>query len=425
MSFHLSDPQGDLMDYTVETTPDIGSESGTRVSEGTYSIPIFGLDNLIDYTWYVNVTDGSNWKHKAFTFQTEPMMVFDPFNEGWTYRKKITINHTQVAGNLINFSVLVSTTDADLRDKAQDDGDDILFMNDSGVATRLFHEIEYFDNSSGELVAWVNVPTVYDNKDTFFYMYYGNPTCNNQQIPERILDSNYCGVWHLVDFLDSTNNGNDGTNHGTNDCKGKIGNAKEFIRTNKDYIDLGDMPEPANNKITTATFEMWINPYNVEEGNILISKINSGDYEPDRLSYGWSIGSTGKIGFSLYSGTWYPAGNKMYFNTNDSYVVSGSWQHVSVVIDLSKKKANIYYNGEEKDNTRKVVGTPPTYFYDVNYPEEFGRIVWEGASGRYNGAMDEVRISKVCRSSGWISTEYHNQNNPLGFLSFGPEETGP
>jgi hypothetical protein len=423
ISFYLSDPQGDLMDYMVETSPDIGSGSGTGVGEGAYSISVGGLENLIDYTWYVNVTDGTNWKHKRFRFQTEPMMVFDPFDEGWQYRKKITINHTQVAGDLTNFPVLVSTIDTDLRDKAQTDGDDILFMDDSGAATRLFHEIENYDGSSGSLVAWINVTTLVSDQNTTLYMYYGNGECVSQQFLEKVWDDNYCGVWHLDDLLDSTNNSNDGTNYGTDDCTGKIGNAKDFIRSNGDYINLGDMAKPANSKITTATFEIWVNPENIEEGNKLISKINSGDYEPDKLSYGLSIGHTGYIGLSLYSGTWSSQGNKMYFITDDSVAVVECWQHISVAADLSAKKANIYYNGEEINNTRTIIGIPPSYFYNVNYPEELGRVVWESATCRYDGAMDEVRISKVCRSTDWISTEYNNQNDPSSFLSFGPEET--
>jgi len=204
LSFHLSDPQGDLMDYTVETSPDIGSGSGTGVGEGTHSVNIGGLDNLIDYTWYVNVTDGTNWKHKVFSFQTEPIMVFDPFDEGWLYRKNITIDHTKVAGDLTNFPVLVSTIDTDLRDKAQNDGDDILFMDGDGVATRLYHEIEHYDDSSGELVAWVNLTDITADQDTTFYMYYGNSGCNSQHFSEKVWDQYFSCVHHLYDYTTST-----------------------------------------------------------------------------------------------------------------------------------------------------------------------------------------------------------------------------
>jgi MSHA biogenesis protein MshQ len=350
-------------------------------------------------------------------------MEFNPFDLGWSYRKNITIDHSQVAGDLSDFPVLVSMVDSDLAIKAQSDGDDVLFLDGDGVAYRLFHEIELFDGSDGELVAWVNVPVVSDSEDTILYMYYGNSDCGNQEYPTYVWDSNYCSIWHLDDFDDSTMNGNDGLNHGTDDCNGKIGNAKDFNRVDYDYIDLGDMQEPADKKTTTATFEMWVNPNNFDISNALINKANTGQYEPDKLSYGFSINDERKIHCAIFSGTWYPSGNKIYFATNDPLLESDSWQHISIAINLLEQKANIYFNGEEKDNTRTIVGTPPSCFYNIDYPEEIGKLVWETATRRYDGAMDEVRISKICRSSEWVITEFNNQNDPSSFLNIGPEET--
>jgi hypothetical protein len=76
LNFTLIDPQEDIMDFTVETNPDIGSGSGTGVSEGTYTISVRNLAYYTDYTWYVNVTDGSNWKHKKLNFKTLPEGVY-------------------------------------------------------------------------------------------------------------------------------------------------------------------------------------------------------------------------------------------------------------------------------------------------------------------------------------------------------------
>jgi hypothetical protein len=58
LSFHLKDYQGDLMDYTVTTVPDIGSGGDSGVGEGTYTVDISGLDYSTEYTWYVTATDG-------------------------------------------------------------------------------------------------------------------------------------------------------------------------------------------------------------------------------------------------------------------------------------------------------------------------------------------------------------------------------
>jgi len=39
----------------------------------------------------------------------------------------------------------------------------------------------------------------------------------------------------------------------------------------------------------------------------------------------------------------------------------------------------------------------------------------------FKGSMDEVRISNIARSSGWITTEYNNQSSPGTFYSLGVE----
>ena len=51
------------------------------------------------------------------------------WNNDWIHRKSITIDHTKVPEHLSNFPVLISVVDTDLKDKAQDDGDDILFSD--------------------------------------------------------------------------------------------------------------------------------------------------------------------------------------------------------------------------------------------------------------------------------------------------------
>ena len=71
LNFTLTDYQNDPIDWTVETSPYIGSGSGTHASNGRYSIPITeSLQYSTTYTWYVNATDGTYWSRKVFTFTT-------------------------------------------------------------------------------------------------------------------------------------------------------------------------------------------------------------------------------------------------------------------------------------------------------------------------------------------------------------------
>ena len=100
----------------------------------------------------------------------------------YSYGKKITIDNTKVSGSssLTDFPVLISFTDNNLRSTSNSgnvhssNGYDITFKNNSGT-TVLSHEIEKYDPTTGELIAWVKVPSLSATTDTEINMYYGNP----------------------------------------------------------------------------------------------------------------------------------------------------------------------------------------------------------------------------------------------------------
>jgi len=96
------------------------------------------------------------------------------WNSSWKYRNKITIDHNQVKDSLSNFPMLVNITDTNLSNKAQSDGDDIVFTDSS--CNKLSHEIENYTSATGNLIAWVNVTSVSSSTDTEIWIYYGNST---------------------------------------------------------------------------------------------------------------------------------------------------------------------------------------------------------------------------------------------------------
>ena len=79
-------------------------------------------------------------------------------------------------------------------------------MDGKGEAEQLYHEIENYDSSTGELISWVNIPNLTTTADTIFYMYYGNPECSSQEDPTKAWDSNYVAVIHMNDATTSTVN---------------------------------------------------------------------------------------------------------------------------------------------------------------------------------------------------------------------------
>jgi MSHA biogenesis protein MshQ len=125
---------------------------------------------------------GSRGSHSGQNIKINEIM-YDPlgghYDDDWIYRKKITINSSQVTGDLTDFPILINLTDYDLKNKARMDGYDILFTADD-CETKLDFEIELFDSNSGELFAWIKIPYLDATNDTDIYMYYGNPDAEDQ-----------------------------------------------------------------------------------------------------------------------------------------------------------------------------------------------------------------------------------------------------
>src|SRR5207302_8265948 len=143
------------------------------------------------------------------------------YNCAWGYRRKITIDHNQVPNtDQNNFPVLFNQSLGEFKYTGNgghvglSTGTDILFTDASGA--KLSHELETYNPSSGQVVAWVKVPTLSHTTDTTLFMYYGNANAADQQNKTSVWDSNYKGVLHLPNGTtltanDSTANANNGT----------------------------------------------------------------------------------------------------------------------------------------------------------------------------------------------------------------------
>jgi hypothetical protein len=87
VSFDLKDFQGDLMNWTVETQPNIGSGGAQGIGNGQYTVAISGLEYDKKYTWFVNATDGTYWTRKTYNFSTtyDGLMVLEPRADTMVY----------------------------------------------------------------------------------------------------------------------------------------------------------------------------------------------------------------------------------------------------------------------------------------------------------------------------------------------------
>jgi hypothetical protein len=275
------------------------------------------------------------------------------------------------------------------------------------------------DESTGKLVAWVNVDDLSSYQDTDLYMYYGNSISCNQQAPELVWDSDYIHVWHLGDNLRDSAGFDDGTNYGTDSVTGKIGDARDFVSSQSDYIDWGDMAQPCDGVLDVATFECWINLDSITDDQRIANKYKSSGTKYQ--SYYIAV-QEGKPRMSVI----HSHGNNFEYMTDNIETPSGTWSHLAFAVTIGNiRNIDIYVNGFEKASDKTFTGTQPTVFYDRPLSDETGRVRFYESTPYSDMVIDEIRWSKIARSSEWISTEYNNQNDPSSFIEIGPEETGP
>ena len=353
------------------------------------------LDNVTLYYRYS--CDNSSW-----------------WDSNWTYRKKITIDHNQVAGTLTNFPILVNITDTNLTTKAQADGDDIVFTNATG--NKLNHEIELYNNITGNLIAWVNVTELKHDVDTTIYMYYGNSGASNQENIAGTWDSNYVAVYHgggsgTTVFNSVGVNGTASNGRVLSDDIGKIGyyfnfENNDFINTNSQFSMSG-----------AITCSVMFN--RLEHNNTGVNKFLVNNYDKNAIKGIYLVADDVEALFDFIAS----AGNQRGWSHSGT-IMSNTWYFFYGKSEYNLSGATAFLNYIECSNSINM-GT-------VNNIPYSSRNFVIGAQAYYNGygterfftgLVDEVRISNIARSANWINTEYNNQVNASTFLTTSSEES--
>jgi hypothetical protein len=398
------------------------------------------LDGVVDEVRISNIARPAAWIQTEYYNQRAPAAFYtvgieetdgtdaDPFDNGWQYSKKITILASEVAAVLTNFPVLINTTHPDWADTsnsgyvAQSDGGDILFLAGNRI-TKLDHEIESYDETTGELVAWVEVLSLSDSQDTDIYIFYGNANAVDQwnTTGAGVWEPNYAGVWHLHetsgDHADSTWNDNTGTLYGgvNQNGSGQFDGADVFDATD-DYL------EPTTNGFNTqaGTIDFWIKPNwngnDNQDHRIYINEPALYDWDTNAI-YVQKKGDN-DLEFIVADDS---ASDYRILQTDASGWVAGEWRHIVVSWD-SALTLKMYLDGVDITPSPSDVGTPglPTAlgatFTMGGYP---------GSGGEMDGILDEVRVSRVARSAAWTEAEHNNQKTDSTFYIIDDDWVGP
>lgn len=332
---------------------------------------------------------------------------------GYTYRKRIVINPAQVAGpsDLVNFPVMIAISgDNDLRTVANSghvenaSGFDIVFTAEDGV-TLLNFQREDYSATAGNYTAWVRVPNLSTSLNTVLYMYYGNSAVVTDQSSTATWSA-YRAVWHFQNnsFADATANAYNGTNNGTtNQANARINNGRALNGTQ--WIELSGFP----NLNTNFAISAWINTANrgTAGQRILCDDVNNSG------GYGFSLGDGGTGILRFYSRG---STNVILDSPGNAIAANNTWYHVVAVADVSNNIRRLFVNGVQVSTVASVGwGT------DAGNASIGGETAAGETTNRFNGRLDEVRVSNSALSADWIATEYNNQNSPATFYTISAE----
>ncbi len=334
--------------------------------------------------------------------------------DDWSHRRTVTVPAGTVARDLADVPVLVALTDPTMTTQVQADGSDLRFTAADGV-TPLPHELERWDAGTGQLLAWVRVPTVAAGNDTDLVLYWGATDAPAQADPGATWQG-FGGVWHLAEDPtgqvphadDSAPTGLDGA---------LLGAAGTTVRTPGvvgDGIDLAaDTGRLVVGRVTVGpttplTVSGWVTPDGTADGTVL--RVAEAGTLHAALEVTDAGGGAVAVRASLRDrdGTLHTA-------TGGTLPV-GATGHVAATWDGATLTAWL-------DGSAVAATTVTSRAAVVDADVAIGGDPSTGAVP-LDGTLDEVRLEDVARDGAWLAAQVANQSSPATFASIGAAASG-
>ncbi len=329
---------------------------------------------------------------------------------GFGYERNITIDYTKVSGgsDLYSFPVLIYITGQDFLKTSpagqifNTNGYDIIFTDNN--YNNLDHQLEYYNGTNGDLIAWVRIPTLSCTANTVIKILYGNLQVNTNPSVTSVWDSHYKGVWHLNDnnLNDFSSYNKAGTPYNTPTYPiGMINNALGLNGTNE-YVQVNSAPNLNFAGNLTVSAWAYMNTRNRDQKIASNQNNSSGGYK-------FGIYTNNKVEFEIRNSANTPSLNRdvaggTVLNTDQWYYLAGI---SSDVLDSIKT----FVNGIPERPFKKTGTLGVASDNLVMGKEPFQ------SSFYFDGRFDELRISDKVRSNGWLRTEYNNQFSPSTFYT--------
>lgn len=403
-----------------------GSQDSTGSQSGSFNNNSFGLfigsdatsgstfNGSIDEVRISNSARSASYMKGTYNNQWSPSTFFSiTATKITTYSDQIIIQASKCgSADSTNFPFMFQTTQSKYATIPNGGlvyhtlGDDIYFSSDVTGLVKLAHEISYYNPTTGQIQAWVKVPTVSHTVNTNLYINYGSPfLLRDNSTPTIVYDSNYKRVWHCSSSADSL-----GVNPLTAQGTAAFTGTGFSGITNGAFAFSGG--GAGNNAINTTN----VTDFDFGTGDFALSAWFK---SPTTGAYQTILGRTNSTLFTWLYADQTTNNITLYLNglvaSSTANATDGSYHYIVAVRDSNTLK--VYVDGVIGGTTVSGSTQSATQSGSPNMgigmrSDNFGTM---GSST----FLDEVRISNIARSQSWITTEYNNQSSPSTFFLFG------
>jgi cysteine-rich repeat protein len=363
------------------------------------------------------------------------------------FYKTLTVNKAQVGtatapATLTNYPVLLSTTDPSLANIAQTggrvrdpNGYDIIFRGEDTTicggpsVCQLPHEIEKYDNVTGQLIAWILVPglkTQTNTASTSFKMLIGNRAISTPSaVATSAWETSFKGVWHLhqtttgtaPQMKDSTANGNDGTATSLTSTAAEIGTGVSMDGSTS-FMSFNGGTSLNSATGGAFTYSTWIKvPVAETFGSIFSARSTTNSNVDIDFNIGRDGGGPNQAGKLLVivrddsNGTYNEVTSPRSINDN-------TWHYVTLTRNASTIQVYIDTTSQGSSNMT-TLGTFTTNLRALGRESRWVQDNYTTTAEEYTQAtFDELRYSATARTLDWITTDYNAQSSPGTFITY-------
>ena len=336
------------------------------------------------------------------------------------FRTWLLLNTLPIAltAPVTRYPLLVSLNDTNfVFGAAAGRGQNMRFTTPDG--TVLPHEIDRWDSAGANAQVWVLADTIRPATDTQWIML----TVDTLQDlppadPAAVFDTvnGFGSVWHLGEtFADATQHHYDGVNQGTTAAAGAIDGARQFNgTTNRISVTSGlsILSSVSRATISAWAFQQDTSPPGVFQSIMSIAIASSTATQASRAQLSLMdpgiLGAYARVTDNLIVGT-----------AAESVSLLGlrQWHFVSAVFEYDADTIRLYIDGTQ------VLAQNVDFSASNTTPSTPSHSVYIGVGDLgtdepFYGLLDEVRVSRVGRSAGWMALDYESQRPDGTFITF-------